>query len=261
MKGRKSDMLSFIVGLLGLVWKLYLTLVLAVTTLIIHPIVWPFLFSEKGKKKAFKLFVIWSWMFRVLGFYHVKKIQNSTLPSGPFILVANHISYLDIFLLFSILPSHPFLFLGKSEILNYPFFRAYFKGLNIPVFRNDKVKSARSIIQSYRKIENGWSIVIFPEGGIPDVKKPNMIPFKEGAFQIAKRTGLPIVPITFINNHKLFSDPIDILGPARPGISKIHIHPFINEKEISKFSVGELKDKCFDIINAPLTKIKDRETE
>ena len=194
-------------------------------------------------------------MFRVLGFYHVKKIQNEKLPAGPFILVGNHISYLDIFLLYSIIPNHPFLFLGKSEILSYPIFRTYFNGMNIPVYRNNKMKSGRSVIQTHRKIENGWSIVIFPEGGIPQGNKQTMIPFKEGAFQIAKKAGLPIVPITFINNHKLLSDPSYILGPARPGISKLHIHSFISKEEVSSLTVESLKDKCFDIINAPLKQI------
>ena len=252
VKNKQLIILAKIVGVFGLIWKLYLFVVLATTTLFMHPIIWLFLFSEKGRKKAFKLFVIWSWTFRLLGFYQVKKLQEKALPKGPFILVGNHISYLDIFLLYSIFPSHPFLFLGKSEILSYPFFRTYFKALNIPVYRNDKIKSGRSIVQTYRKIEKGWSIVIFPEGGIPSENNPHMIPFKEGAFQIAKRAGLPIVPITFINNHKLFSDPTNLLGPASPGVSKVHIHSYITKEEVSGLSINALKNKCFDIINAPL---------
>lgn len=249
---RKKNTFQIIVGIFGLIYKIYLGLMLVVTAIIMQPLIFINLKSSKGKKRAFKLFVFWSWLFRVLGLFGVKIISKSELPKAPFIIVANHISYLDIFLLYSILPQQPFLFLGKSEILKYPIFRTYFKGLNIPVYRSSRMKSARSIVESYRKIKDGWSLVIFPEGGIPDYNNPKMIPFKAGAFQIAKQAKIPIVPITFLNNHKLFSDPSDILGSARPGVSKLQIHPFISTDEVEELSIEELSGKCFEIINKPL---------
>lgn len=227
---------------------------LVFTALLFQPFIFFLLKSEKGQKKAFKLFVIWSWTFRIFGFYRVNIKSKAKLPKAPYIIVANHISYLDIFLLYSILPKTSFLFLGKSEILNYPIFRTYFKDLNIPVFRKNRMKSARSIVKSYNKIKKGWSLVIFPEGGIPDDNKPKMVPFKAGAFQIAKQAKIPLVPITFLNNHKLLSDPSDIFGPARPGNSQLVIHPPISVDEIEKLSIKELSDKCFEIIEKPLLK-------
>jgi 1-acyl-sn-glycerol-3-phosphate acyltransferase len=80
--------------------------------------------------------------------------------------------------MYSIFPKHPFLFLGKDEILTYPIIKTYFKGLNIPVYRKDKRKAAISFIQAKKAVRDGWSIVIFPEGGIPDENKPALIPFK-----------------------------------------------------------------------------------
>ncbi|MGB0914419.1 MAG: lysophospholipid acyltransferase family protein [Crocinitomicaceae bacterium] len=178
--------------------------------------------------------------------------MNSDLPTGPYIIVANHMSYLDIFLLPSILPQERFLFLGKSEILKYPLIKTYFKHLNIPVFRKNPIKAGKSLVKAKKEVRKGWSLVIFPEGGIPDEQVPKMVEFKEGAFQLAKSCRVPIVPITYTNNHRLFSDPSNFLGPARPGISHVYIHPFLKKEEVKELSQKELSDTCFNIVNAPI---------
>ena len=239
-------------GVLSLLWKLHIALVFTITAIIYYPLIFPFLIKEKTKKKAFYFFVAWSWTVRILCFYFVVKKLNAPLPNEPYIVVSNHSSYLDIFLMYSIISKQPFIFLGKSEILSYPLIKTYFKRLNIPVFRGNGIKAGRAFVAAAKKVKMGWSLVIFPEGGIPDNDNPKMIPFKDGAFQLAKSLNVPVVPMTFTNNHLLFSDPTNILGPARPGISHVHIHPFISKEEVAQLSYVELKDKCFEIINAPI---------
>ncbi len=221
--------------------------------LILYPIIYPFLFSVKNKKKAFQIFVFWSWWLRIMCFFHVKIDRKAPLPEGPYIILANHQSYLDIFLMYSILPGHPFLFLGKRELLKYPIVRTYFTKLNIPVYRRSRVKAARSLIRAKQEVKNGWSIVIFPEGGIPDVN-PKMVRFKGGAFILAKQLGIPIVPMTYLNNHRLFSDPEQLLGTAHPGTSKVVLHPYISADEVKETTIKELSNRCFKIIEAPLKK-------
>ena len=193
-------------------------------------------------------------MMRFFCFYHVKKITKSKLPDGPYIIVANHSSYLDIFLMYSLIPKHPFVFLGKSEILNYPIIRTYFKNLNIPVYRKDKSKAGQSLLLAEKAVQQGWSIAIFPEGGIPDDDNPKMIPFKDGAFKLAKSLEIPIVPITFLNNFYLFSDPTLILGPARPGVAHVIIHEIISKDKVESQSIKELREYCFSVISEPLEK-------
>ncbi len=244
--------MKLIAPLFYLLWKLYFGLMFILSTVAFYPIIFPFLFSERGKKMSFKLFVAWSWTVRIFGFYGVKKVTNHPLPEGPYIIAANHSSYLDIFLLPSIIPTHPFLYLGKSEILSYPLIKTYFKRLNIPVYRNNAVKAARSLVRASKEVKKGWSLVIFPEGGIPNNENPKMIPFKDGAFQLAKSAKVPIVPVTFTNNSLLLAEPFKLFKSARPGISQVHIHAPIMENVISSLTVEELKAKCFDIINGPI---------
>jgi len=238
----------------SLFWKLHIAIVFFVTAIVFYPLIFPLLFSDKLKKHTFKFFVAWSWCVRIFCIYFVIKKEQSPLPKGPYIIIANHISYLDIFLMPSILPQERFLFLGKSEILKYPLIKTYFKRLNIPVFRRNPVKAAKSLIRAKQEVRMGWSLVIFPEGGIPDYNTPKMVEFKDGAFQLAKSCRIPIVPVTFTNNHKLFSDPSNTFGPARPGASHVYIHPFISAEEVKSLSQDELSKKCFDIVNGPIKK-------
>ena len=242
----------FLKNILSLIWKIYFGVYFLVTAIIFYPIIFPFLFSEKGKRASFKIFVVWSWTVRILGFYPVKRLTDSKLPKEPFIIVANHTSYLDIFLLPSILPKQRFLFLGKSEILQYPLLKTYFKRFNIPVYRDSPMKSARSFIQARKEMKKGWSLMIFPEGEIPDTELPKMIPFKDGAFQLAKSANVPIVPITFMNNYKLLGEPESFYANARPGTSYVHIHPFINKAQVGQLTKEELNTKCFEVVSTPL---------
>jgi 1-acyl-sn-glycerol-3-phosphate acyltransferase len=246
--------MRIITGILSLIWKIYIGVVFTVFAIALYPFFLVLLSRPQWKKKSFKLFVFWSWMMRILCFYHVKKIENHPLPKGPYVIIANHSSYLDIFFMHSILPDHPFLFLGKAELLSYPIIATYFKGLNIPVYRKDRSKAGRSFIKAREAVSHGWSIVIFPEGGIPDEDNPRMVPFKAGAFKLAKQLELPIVPLTFTNNYHLFSDPTNILGPAHPGFSRLYVHPHISKSEVIRMSDKELSDHCFSIVNGPLLK-------
>ncbi len=241
-------------GLFSLLWKCYVAVIFVIFAVALYPFFWVLLSNKKWKKISFRLFVVWSWMMRVFCFYRVKKVIDSPLPEGPYIIVANHSSYLDIFFMYSILPKHPFLFLGKGEILSYPIIRTYFKGLNIPVYRKDRSKAATSFTLAKKAVNEGWSLVIFPEGGIPDEGNPAMIPFKKGAFKLAKALNVPIIPISFTNHYTLFSDPTDILGPARPGISKVFIHQAIMPEAIVEMTEVELLNVCFDKINESLVK-------
>jgi 1-acyl-sn-glycerol-3-phosphate acyltransferase len=241
-----------LVGVFGLIWKIYILIVFSVTALLFYPLITPFLNTEKNKRRAYKLFVAWSWLFRLLGFYFIRYHEKQALPNGAFLLVANHASYLDIFILPSMFPKSHFVFLGKSEILGYPLIRAYFKNFNIPVYRENKLKAARSVVQAVEVARKGWSVLVFPEGGISDVQRPHLDPFKMGAFQIAKSAKLPIVCLTFVNNFKLFSEPFDLLGPARPGISHVYRHQFIPLEVVESKSAVELSQLCYSLIRTTL---------
>ena len=79
-----------------------------------------------------------------------------------------------------------------------------------------------------------------------------MLAFKGGAFKLAKELNAPLLPLTFMNNYKLFSDPMNWLGPARPGIAVVHIHELVSVEQVQSMSVEALRDHCHQIISKPL---------
>jgi len=188
---------------------------------------------------------------RIVCFYALEVKDSSGKIETPYILCANHTSYLDIFFMYSILPKNKFLFMGKSEILSYPLLKTFFKNLNIPVYRENRLKAAKSFIQARNEIAKGWSIIIFPEGGIPETT-PYLMEFKDGAFKLAKSAKVGILPLTFQNNYHLFSDPEDLLGFAHPGLAQVTIHPFITKEKVELLTEKELNTKTFQAINSVL---------
>jgi 1-acyl-sn-glycerol-3-phosphate acyltransferase len=239
-------------GTLSFIYKLYVGCVFVVTLLFFYPFLWITLSRKEWRKYSFPINVIWSYCVRILTFVYVWKINKINMPKGPYLIIANHTSFFDIFLMYSLLPNHRFLFLGKSEILSYPLIKTFFKRLNIPVYRTDRLKAAHSILNAQRAIHEGWSIVLFPEGGYKDENLPRLMEFKAGAFKLAKREKVPIVAVTFLDNYHIFSDPFLFLGPAHPGISRVVFHPVISVETIEQLSENELKEKCYDLIAAPL---------
>lgn len=243
--------MKYILGSFYYLWKLYIGLAFAITLLIFYPFLLLFIYIEPLKPYTFTINILWSRIMRMLCFYAIEKSGEDYTSEEPLILVANHSSYLDIFLLYSTLPQHKFLFMGKSEILKYPLVKTFFKRLNIPVDRSSSIRSAKAFIQAKKEIINNWSIVIFPEGGIP-VDSPQLAPFKNGAFLLAKSANCSILPVTFINNYYLFSDPEMFFSPAMPGLVKVHIHAMIENEEIINNTVEVTKEKTYQLILSQL---------
>ena len=148
-------------GVLSFLWKCYIGTIFCVLALGLYPVFLVVLSRKSWKKYSFKLFVLWSWLMRICCLYQVKFVRKADLPRGPYIIIANHASYLDIFFMYSILPQNRFLFLGKSEILSYPIIGTYFRGLNIPVDRKDRTKAAISLTKAQKAVKEGWSKVLF----------------------------------------------------------------------------------------------------
>ena len=188
----------------------------------------------------------------------VNVLDKSNFPSeGPYIVCANHASYLDIIIMFLVIP-HDFAFLGKAEVLRYPIINVFFKrGIDIPVYRNSPKRAKECLDLSEIAIQNGRCVAIFPEGGM-EVNNDTLKRFKNGAFVLAENMNVPIVPITFLNNWKLFSDHEDLFGSARPGIAKVKIEaPLIPDKENGKDSIY-LRNETYQIINNSLKEYANR---
>ena len=142
----------------------------------------------------FLLKKIWAKSICILVMVRVKVKGRDNFPlDSTYIVCPNHSSYLDIILMYQIIPNE-FAFLGKAEVLRWPIINLFFKrGIDIPVYRYSVKRAKECIDLSEIALNNGRSVAIFPEGGMLRSKKLRR--FKNGAFSLAVQTNKPIIPI------------------------------------------------------------------
>lgn len=233
-------------GIFRFLYKVYFGIVFVVSGVVLYPYFLIALSGEQKLKRAKKVKKVWAKTICFLSFIRVDVVDKQNFPkSGPYVVCANHASYLDIIVMFLIIP-HDFAFMGKAELLRWPLIHIFFKrGIDIPVYRNNRKLAGNSLLLAHESLKNGRCIAIFPEGKMVE-NPPIMSRFKNGAFSMAIEHEVPIVPITFLNNYELFSDHTDIFGAGRPGIAKIKIHAPIFVSASTE--LVPLRDETFETI-------------
>jgi 1-acyl-sn-glycerol-3-phosphate acyltransferase len=121
--------------------------------------------------------------------------------TAPCIVVANHASYLDPLILSAVLPPR-FVYVAKQELLNKPVAGIPLRRLGSAfVERFDSARSVEDTHGREERVRAGNSLVFFAEGTFLSV--PGLLPFRMGAFTVAARTGVPVVPLTLIGTRTL----------------------------------------------------------
>jgi len=157
-----------------------------------------------------------------MGFYPIVKRDVKYLKGKSYMFVANHTSMTDIMLMLYVSRS-PFVFVGKKELAKIPLFGFFYKRTCILVDR-DSPKSRMAVFErAQHKLNQGLSVCIFPEGGVPD-EAILLDEFKDGAFRLAIEHRIPIAPMTFHDNKKRFSYTFFSGGP---GTMRVKVHPLI----------------------------------
>jgi 1-acyl-sn-glycerol-3-phosphate acyltransferase len=145
-----------------------------------------------------------------------------------------------------------YLFVGKHELGNVPLFGYMFRNLHISVDRSSLRDRHNAWVRSKEAIDQGKSLVIFPEGGIVTREPPNMGRFKEGAFKVAIEKQIPIVPVTIPYNWIALFDENFILKRRSLGLV---YHKPIETSGMSLEDVGRLKEKTYTVIDLSLKEL------
>lgn len=120
---------------------------------------------------------------------------------GPVVVVANHASYLDGMALTAALPAR-FAYVAKQELLHHPLSATPLKRLGAAfVERFDAARGAEDTQTLETRLAAGDSLVFFPEGTFRDA--PGLLSFRMGAFLVAARAGVPVVPVTLRGTRAL----------------------------------------------------------
>jgi len=124
----------------------------------------------------------------------LKTVGMTNMPVGQqYLVVSNHMSYLDSIVLTGVLPEQCH-FVAKAELARNPFLRAAFAKLG--VFLVDRFDAAQGLADTGKidkGVRRGLRPLFFAEGTLQ--RMPGLLPFQMGAFVLACREQLPVVPV------------------------------------------------------------------
>jgi 1-acyl-sn-glycerol-3-phosphate acyltransferase len=124
-----------------------------------------------------------------------------------------------------------------------------YRKLHITVDRRSLRSRGNTVLNSLKAIDEGKSLIIYPEGGMATTEPPRMSHFKDGAFRAAIEKQIPIVPVTIPFNW--------IILPEYPlrlhrGKVKVIFHEPIETKGMTNGDVKKLKNEVYSVIASEL---------
>ncbi|ARC54296.1 1-acylglycerol-3-phosphate O-acyltransferase [Candidatus Riesia pediculicola] len=200
----------------------------------------------KCLQHTFLLGKLFGRLSKILGVKVIVRISKKSkeLMKLPSIYIGNHQSFYDIFTISNAIQPYT-VTVGKKNLIFIPIFgQLYWLCGNVLLDRKNRDQIRKSILKIIRYIRNqGRSVWIFPEG--TRNKGKNLLPFKNGAFRIAKISRVPIIPICSseisrkirLNRWRNGTVIIEILDPI-----------FIEDQKHDKRSLTCLKKFCFNIM-------------
>lgn len=235
--------------ILNYLWRFWMIILGIVLTLLMFLPVYILSIRKKDYKYCYFFVRLWALgMFYGMGFRYqlIRKTDKKIEESQPYIIVSNHTSVMDIMLPCILFPKHPLCYVGKKELEKIPIFGTVYKRICVMVDRN----SARSRADVYRRcaerMREGHSVVIFPEGGVPDDTSVVLDDFKDGAFILSAKHNFPVAVFTFKGLKEMF--PFDN-SKGHPG--KVEI--IFNDILTPKTEMRTLKEKAREEILLSLT--------
>jgi 1-acyl-sn-glycerol-3-phosphate acyltransferase len=149
----------------------------------------------------------------VRGLEHIQHGSN-------YVYVSNHASVFDIPVVIAGIPDQIRL-VYKKELERIPIFGLSLKwGAYVAIDRSNRIEAKRSVEAAVKKIQNGASVLLYAEGTRSTDGK--LQPFKRGAFNLAVKSGVPVLPLTINGTFRIL--PKSSLS-IRPGSVDLVLEP------------------------------------
>jgi 1-acyl-sn-glycerol-3-phosphate acyltransferase len=139
----------------------------------------------------------WSrWLLRWAG-VSVQK-RGEPVAQGGALLIANHVSWLDIFVLSS---QRATIFVGKSEIRQWPVLGWLVAGVGTVFIERGNRKAVHKVgLQMKDRFDRGQLVGLFPEGTTSEGE--DVLPFHAGLFEPALKSDMTIQPVALLYYHR-----------------------------------------------------------
>src|SRR4030095_6131141 len=157
-------------------------------------------------------------------------------PLTTYVFVANHRSYLDTATIFVYVGRRIGL-LAKKELLKVPILGVGMGFVNVmAIDRSNRERAIETVDAAVKRIQSGVSFGVFVEG--TRAKPGELLPFKKGAFYMAKQAGVPIVPVAIKNSDILMGKGT---GEAKSGtLEMVILSPVSTEGLTSDQEINDL---------------------
>lgn len=138
------------------------------------------------------------------------------LPAGASIAVSNHASYVDGVVLTAALPPQ-FTFVVQDGAADWPYVGFVIRRMGVSFVNRGSARAGAAQTRTLiRRASEGESLAIFAEGRFES--DPGLLPFKKGAFLVAARAGVPVLPVGIRGTRRFFGG-----GRRLPRWSRIEI--------------------------------------
>lgn len=239
------------------IYSTYSLMLFGLAFLLLFPFFLLLIVFKPLRKYLHYLHWAWSAIFLGLSFVPVKlKYKGGKPPKGPSVICPNHFSILDIAAL-GFLPIN-FVFVGKSELGRIPMFGYMFRKLHVTVNRKSMKDRYQALQKSMKAVDEGHSLVMFPEGGVMSEEPPKMARFKEGPFRVAIEKQIPVIPVTIPYNWLILPDDDSFL--LYPQTCYVVVHEAIPTKGLTIDDLPALRDRVYAIIDQELKKYNTNES-
>ncbi len=183
--------LTILKGIFVVAWAIPLSLV-ALFSIPVEPSGRLFHWSSRTWSKI----ILWTFGIKV----SVKGLEHIE-GRGHSIYVANHASWFDIPAVVAGIPDQ-IRIVFKKELTLVPIWGWALKyGHYIPIDRSNPKDAMKSLDEAAERIRNGASVLLFAEG--TRTRDGKLQPFKRGAFALAAKSGVPIVPVTINHSYRI----------------------------------------------------------
>nr|WP_317428026.1 lysophospholipid acyltransferase family protein [uncultured Blautia sp.] len=144
-------------------------------------------------------------------------IGHENVPKNQAVLyIGNHRSFFDILLTYVLCPDLTG-YVAKKEMEPIPLLSTWMRYLHcLFLDRKDIKEGMKTILTAIEKVKSGISICIFPEGtrnkGADELE---LLPFHDGSFKIATKSGCPIIPMAISNSAEIFENHFPKIKPCK----------------------------------------------
>jgi 1-acyl-sn-glycerol-3-phosphate acyltransferase len=194
------------------------------------------------------LFGARAWLFLSCVRVRVKGLELLD-PKQTYVFVSNHRSYLDTAAMFYYTGRRIGL-LAKKELLKVPLLGVGMGFVNVmAIDRTNRESAIRTTEAAAQRIKSGVSFAVFVEG--TRAKPGELLPFKKGAFYMARQAGVPVVPVAIKNSDVLMGKGT---GEARSGtIEMVFMKPIDTVDRITDQAIDELVAEARQVIAKELS--------